>query len=86
MTSFYTEQELKEIGFRSLGKGAAISKNARFYSPNCISIGDNVRIDDFCILSGDVEIHSHIHIAPFSALYGGKKESSLITLQIYPLG
>lgn len=37
-----------------------------------ISIGDNVRIDDFCILSGRIEIGNNIHIAAYSALYGGK--------------
>ena len=33
-------------------------------------VGDNVRIDDFCVLSGDIEIGSYVHIAAFCALYG----------------
>ncbi len=37
-----------------------------------MAINDNVRIDDFCILSGHIEIGSYIHIAAYSALYGGQ--------------
>ena len=34
-------------------------------------MGNNVRIDDFCILSGKITIGNYIHIAAYSALYGG---------------
>lgn len=70
-TSFYTESELLELGLKSFGKNVLISRYAQIYSPEKISIGNNVRIDDFCILSGNVTIGSHIHIAPYCALYGG---------------
>lgn len=30
-----------------------------------------MRIDDFCILSGKIDIGNYIHIAAYSALYGG---------------
>lgn len=36
-----------------------------------MTIGSNVRIDDFCILSGRLEFGSYVHIAAYSALYGG---------------
>ena len=36
-------------------------------------IGSHVRIDDFCILSGQIELGDYIHIAAYSALYGGEK-------------
>lgn len=71
MNSFYTENELKEIGFASLGKNVLISKKSSIYSPNKISIGDNVRIDDFCILSGKITLGSYIHIAAYVALFAG---------------
>lgn len=71
-TSFYTEDELKELGFKSLGSNLKISRFARFYSPQNISIGNNVRIDDFCILSGNITIRSNIHISAYVALYGAK--------------
>lgn len=70
--SFYSEAELQEIGFKSIGRQCKISRFARFYGVNNISIGNNVRIDDFCILSGRITIGSHIHISAYVALYGAK--------------
>lgn len=69
-TSFYSQEELSQIGLKSFGNNVLISRYARIYSPHKISIGDNVRIDDFCILSGDITLGSHIHISPYVALYG----------------
>lgn len=72
MTSFYSEDELSEIGFKFLGENVKISRNAKFYGGEKISIGSNTRIDDFCILSGKIVIGSQVHIAAYSALYGGE--------------
>lgn len=69
-SSFYSEEELKGIGFKSYGSNLKISRYARFYSPQNISIGDNVRIDDFSILSGKITLGSHIHISAYVALFG----------------
>ena len=71
MSSFLTEIELSQIGLKSYGKGVRISRYAQFYSPENISMGDNVRIDDFCILSGKIELGSYIHIAASCLLFGG---------------
>lgn len=71
MTSFYSEKELKELGLKSYGKEVKISRHACFYGVDKISVGDNVRIDDFCIFSGNITLGSNIHIAAFTALYGG---------------
>lgn len=73
MTSFYSEDELKQLGLKSFGKNVKISRHACFYGTDNISVGDNVRIDDFCILSGRIVLGSNIHIAAFTALYGGEK-------------
>lgn len=70
MNSFYTAEELKSLGLKHAGNDVLISKKCSIYSPEKISIGNNVRIDDFCILSGNIEIGSNIHIAPYCALYG----------------
>lgn len=70
MTSFYNEKELLKIGFKSIGEKVLISRKSSIYSPEKISIGDNVRIDDFCILSGNITIGSNIHISAYCALYG----------------
>ena len=69
-TSFYTPEELAQLGLKSYGDNVRISRYAQIYSPEKISIGDNVRIDDFCILSGNITIGSHIHIAAYCAMYG----------------
>ncbi|ATV25481.1 acyltransferase [Prevotella intermedia] len=70
MVSFYSEEELKELGLKSYGYNVKISRYAHLYNAENISIGNNVRIDDFCILSGKIKIGSNIHISAFSALYG----------------
>lgn len=68
--SFYTNSELKKMGFKEVGTDCMVSCFARFYGIKNISIGNNVRIDDFCILSGNIQIGSFVHIASYSALYG----------------
>lgn len=73
MTSFYTDQELKELGLHTFGKNVKISRKASIYGADRLSIGDNVRVDDFCILSGHIELGNYIHIAAYTALYGGDK-------------
>lgn len=70
MTSFYSEAELTQLGLNSYGNNVLISRKASVYSAHKISIGDNVRIDDFCILSGNITLGSNIHISAYSALYG----------------
>lgn len=71
MNSFYNEEELKKMGFKKMGKNILISKKASFYGVEKISIGDNVRIDDFAILSGKIEMGSNIHIAAGVMLFAG---------------
>lgn len=70
-TSFYTDSELKLLGLKSYGKNVLISRKTSIYGASNIVIGDNVRVDDFCILSGNIVIRSNIHISAFVALYGG---------------
>ena len=71
--SFYNLYELNEIGFKKIGKNVLISKKTSIYSPQDMIIGNNVRIDDFCILSGKLELENYIHIACYTALFGGDK-------------
>lgn len=69
--SFYTKIELSKIGFLSFGENVQISKKCSIYSPDKIKIADNVRIDDFCILSGKITVGSYVHIAANTSIYGG---------------
>jgi len=61
---------LKRLGLKSYGKNVLISDKASFYGNSEISIGNNVRVDDFCILSGNITLGNNIHIGAYSALYG----------------
>ena len=74
MNSFYSESELRNIGFKSLGTDVHVSKKASIYGAENISIGNNVRIDDFCILSGKIIIGNYVHVAAFCGIFGGDME------------
>ena len=80
MTSFYSEEELRNIGFKSIGTGNLISRYANIYGAEKISLGNNNRIDDFSILSGNLVFGSHVHIAAGVYLFGG---ASGIVLEDY---
>ncbi len=61
------------MGFKSVGVDVRLSDRASFYNCAAISLGDRVRIDDFCVLSagvGGIAIGSHIHIAVYTSLIG----------------
>lgn len=69
--SFYSEEELKEIGLKNVGKNVLISRKCSLYGVENICIGDNVRVDDFVILSGYITLGNYIHISAGTYLYGG---------------
>ena len=70
MSSFYSEKELIKIGLKKIGKNVQVSRLVQFYSPDQIEMGNNVRIDDYCILSGKIKLGDYVHIAPYCGLYG----------------
>lgn len=72
-TSFLTENELKSMGFKNVGRDVRISRKASFYGKENICIGDHVRIDDFCVLSGNIQIGSYVHISSYTSLIAGNK-------------
>ncbi|MBE5916756.1 MAG: hypothetical protein E7273_07915 [Pseudobutyrivibrio ruminis] len=69
--TFYSEEELAHLGLKKYGKNVLISRNAILYSPEKLEVGNDVRIDDFTTISGNVKLGSFIHIAQFCGLYGG---------------
>lgn len=73
MSSYFSNEELSTLGLKSYGNNVQISRFTRIYGPENIEIGNNVRIDDFCFLSGKIILGNYIHIAPFSELIGGKE-------------
>jgi len=74
MISYYTQEELLQLGLAKVGTNVKISRKTSFYNPEKIIIGDQVRIDDFCVLSGGkgITLGNYIHIACFCALYGNE--------------
>ena len=71
INSFLSKDELLALNFKSLGNNVLISRKASIYNAENIEIGNNVRIDDFCILSGAIILHNYIHISAFCGLYAG---------------
>lgn len=68
---FLKESEILSMGFRSVGTNPLISSFATFYEAHEITIGNNVRIDDFTCLSGSIDVGDHVHIGTHGHLAGG---------------
>lgn len=68
-----SREQLNAMGFAAVGDKVFISDKASFYGCSRIRIGNNVRIDDFVVISagsGGIELGDYIHIAVFSSLIG----------------
>ena len=75
--SFYSPAELADMNFASLGNNVKISRKASFYSTSTIHIGDNSRIDDFCVISGNISIGAFVHVAAICAIYAQRELCTL---------
>jgi acetyltransferase-like isoleucine patch superfamily enzyme len=73
METYFTKKELIKIGFVKVGKNNQISKKVSFINIINGTLGDNVRIDDYCVIKGRVQIGSFIHIANFCLISGSEK-------------
>lgn len=71
--AYLTRKQLDNLGFKFLGENVKISDKASIYNFEQIEIGDNSRIDDFCIISGKVKIGDYCHITPMCLVAGGEK-------------
>lgn len=68
-----SREAIEKMGFASVGENVQISDRASFYGACQISLGSNIRIDDFCVLSagmGGISVGGHVHIAVYSSLIG----------------
>jgi len=71
--AYLSQQDLRSLGFKRLGIGVQLSDKASIYGAARIEIGDNTRIDDFCVLSageGGISIGRHVHVAVYTSLIG----------------
>lgn len=67
---------IEKMGFATIGENVHISDRASFYNTTHIALGNNVRIDDFCVFSagvGGINIGDHVHIAIGCSLIGAGK-------------
>jgi acetyltransferase-like isoleucine patch superfamily enzyme len=65
-SGFLSDEDVRTIGFANVGYNVLIDRTALFYGASRISIGSNVRIDAFSVLSAGAEgikIGNHVHIA-----------------------
>lgn len=74
MIGFFSKEEIFELGFGSVGGNVKISKTSTLYNRDRIFIGDNVRIDNFCVIapSGNAKfnIGNYVHISAHSFING----------------
>lgn len=73
MNSFFSQDELESLGFDYVGRNVKISKKCSIYNPSKIRIGDNTRIDDYCVISAGnegISIGKNVHIAVYCSLIG----------------
>lgn len=70
-SAFYDSEELNEFRFAGIGHNVKISRKCSIYGAEQMHFGNNVRVDDFCILSGSITLGSNIHVAAYSGLFGG---------------
>jgi dTDP-4-amino-4,6-dideoxy-D-glucose acyltransferase len=71
-----THEAVAALGFASVGRNVQISERASFYGAERIALGNNIRIDDFCVLSageGGICIGNYVHIAVYSCVMGAGK-------------
>lgn len=73
---FLAREDVDKLGLACAGRNVLISDKACLYNPKNIRLGNNVRIDDFCVLSageGGIEIGDYVHISVYSSIIGGGK-------------
>lgn len=71
-----SQEAIEAMGFFSIGSNIQISDRVSFYGVKHISLGSNVRIDDFCVLSagvGGILIGNYVHVAVGAIIVGSGK-------------
>tara|TARA_R100001369_G_scaffold91102_1_gene131463 strand:- start:230 stop:802 length:573 start_codon:yes stop_codon:yes gene_type:complete len=71
--AYLKQEELEQMHFKRLGENVKISDKASIYNTDLIEIGDNSRIDDFCVISGRVILGAYCHVTPMCLIAGGEK-------------
>lgn len=73
---YYAVQELKDAGFRRVGRDVRIARNCTLVGLGNIELGDHIRIDSYASLiasgAGYVRLGSYIHIGAYCLLAAGE--------------
>ena len=70
-SKFLSIYELKKLNFKKIGNGIKISRNVTIIGEENISLGSNVRIDDYTIISakeGYLKVGDNVHVGGLSYL------------------
>lgn len=73
-SQYYGIAELGALGFRRVGRNVMVHRSTIIARPETISIGDDCRIDGFCVIIGSeagIRIGRHVHIASGVYIFGG---------------
>lgn len=73
-TPAFSSQELRDLNLHAVGRNVLIDRTCRFYGAERITIGSNVRIDAYCVLSAGPEgihIGNYIHLSTGVTIVGG---------------
>jgi galactoside O-acetyltransferase len=64
---YRTEAELREAGFLAVGKNVRIHLRASVYGVENIRLGNDIRIDDFCVIiaTGLLNVGNFVHVPNF---------------------
>lgn len=62
---------------KSCGSNVIIGKTVRIRNPELVEIGDNVIIDDYTLISGNIKIGNYVHIASGCTLQASKAMISI---------
>jgi galactoside O-acetyltransferase len=71
--AWLTNEQLEAMEFARVGRNVMLSDKASYYNCKNIRLGNNVRVDDFCVLSagiGGIDIGNYVHIAVYASLIG----------------
>ena len=70
---YWETDDLIRYGFKSVGNNVRVSKKCTILGHENISFGDNVRVDDFTLMTaigGYIHVGSYVHIAAYVYLAG----------------
>jgi dTDP-4-amino-4,6-dideoxy-D-glucose acyltransferase len=70
----FTERELYLLGLSAFGEDVRIDRSVRFFGAQHVTVGSNVRIDCFSVITAGpqpVTIGDHVHLSVGVCLFGG---------------